>query len=130
MIIDTSAVMAILLKEPERDRLLIAVRQRGARISAGSFVELGVVLDARGIADEVPELEPLLSRLGIVVEPIRTEQARIAREAHRRYGRGSGHRARLNFGDTFAYALAKERGEPLLCKGGHFLHTDVAIAAY
>lgn len=130
MIVDTSVIVSMLFGEPEADRLLLAMSRRPSRMSAASFLELGIVLDSRGVADELPEPAVLLRKLDITLEPVTVEQSRIARDAHRRYGRGSGHPARLNFGDSFVYALAKERGEPLLCKGRDFAQTDLMLVAY
>ena len=73
-------------------------------------------------------VDELLEILAIGIEPVTVEQARIARQAYKDFGRGSGHPARLNFGDCFAYALAKDKGQPLLYKGNHFSHTDVRSA--
>lgn len=98
-------------------------------ISAGSYVELQAVLIRRfrGILDD--EADALLSLYKIAIAPVTAEQAVIARDAYRRYGIGTGHPARLNFGDCFAYALARTTGEPLLFKGDDFTRTDVAVAA-
>jgi ribonuclease VapC len=129
MIVDTSALVAILQEEPgwEAFRELI-IENRPARLSAGNYIELGiVVLRARNPAvshaadDFVPQAR-------IVIEPVTERQARIAREAYRDYGRASGHPARLNFGDCFAYALARDLNEPLLFKGDDFRHTDIRPA--
>ena len=129
MIVDTSTIASILLEEPETPRFLLAMRHHDCRMSIASFVEIGIVLDRRGVADAVdPAVH--LRRWGIRLEPITVEQGKVAREAHRRFGRRSGHAARLNFGDCFVYALAKETGEPILCKGNDFAQTDALIAAY
>lgn len=97
------------------------------RLSAASFVELASVIDSRRNPHASRSLDELLVRAGIAIEPVTERQARIA-EAYRDFGRGSGHAARLNFGDCFAYALAKDRGEPLRFKGNDFAHTDVERA--
>ena len=126
MIVDSSAVMAILLKEPERDemihRILVA---GGARMSAASYVECAVVTDGRRDPVLSRRLDELLEDLEVTIAPVTEEHARIARAAYRDFGRGSGHPAGLNFGDVFAYALAVGSGEPLLFKGDDFGHTDV-----
>ena len=98
------------------------------RISAATYVEIGAVID--GGRDPVASrlVDELLATAGIVIEPVTEAQARIAREAYRDFGKGSGHAAGLNFGDCFAYALAKATGEPLLFKGDDFSQTDVAVA--
>lgn len=129
MIIDTSVLIAILRKEPERDVFIAAIKGAAERrLSAASFLEAGIVLD--GSRDPVlsRKLDDLLADASITIEPVTEAQARIAREAHRDFGRGSGHPAKLNFGDCFAYALAKDKGEPLLFKGDDFAKTDVETA--
>lgn len=130
MIVDTSALVSILFGEPEDDRFLLALNRSPSRLSAASLVELGIVLDSRGAAGIVPDPARLLDRLRVSVEPVTVDQAQLAREAHRAYGRRSGHPARLNFGDCFTYALARHYAEPILCKGGDFALTDAEIAAY
>jgi ribonuclease VapC len=126
MIIDTSALLAILRDEPEAATYAEAIqRANSRRLSAVSFVEAAVVID--GSRDPVASrgFDDLLQEAQIVVDPVTEAQARIARDAYRDFGRGSGHPAKLNFGDCFAYALAKITGEPLLFKGKDFAHTDV-----
>ncbi|HJU18286.1 MAG TPA: type II toxin-antitoxin system VapC family toxin [Stellaceae bacterium] len=129
MIIDSSALIAILRDEAEAAafaRTIAAAPDR--RISAASFVEAAIVID--GSRDPVASrrFDDLLREAQILIEPVSEAQARIAREAYRDFGRGSGHPARLNFGDCFAYALAKATGEPLLFKGDDFRHTDIMPA--
>ncbi|SFP73373.1 type II toxin-antitoxin system VapC family toxin [Sphingomonas rubra] len=126
MIVDTSALFAILLHEPEglRFRSLIA-KAHTPRISAGSVVELQAVLTRRFNGELDDEADELLAASRLVIVPVTGDQALIGREAYRRYGIGTGHRANLNFGDCFAYALARATGEPLLFKGDDFTHTDV-----
>jgi ribonuclease VapC len=129
MIIDTSAIIAILREEAEARRFAEAIEAAPARrISAASYVEIGAVID--GARDPVASrlVDDLLAAAQIVMEPVSPAQARIAREAYRDFGKGSGHAAGLNFGDCFAYALARATGEPLLYKGDDFSHTDVAAA--
>jgi ribonuclease VapC len=130
MIIDTSALVAILRDEPEARRFAEAIETaRERRISAATYVEVGAVID--GARDPVASrlVDALLAAAGIVIEPVTEAQSRVAREAYRDFGKGSGHAAGLNFGDCFAYALAKATGEPLLFKGDDFSHTDVVAAA-
>ena len=98
------------------------------RMSTATYVELGAVVDSQQDPIVSRRLDQILDVAGTVFEPVTLEQARIARAAYRDFGRGSGHPARLNFGDTFAYALAKDLGEPLLFKGDDFSHTDVEVA--
>lgn len=126
MIIDTSAVFAILRAEPDAATFASAIEQATVRrLSAASFVEAAAVID--GSRDPVAsrKLDDLLAEAEISIVPVTATQAHLARDAYRDFGRGSGHPARLNFGDCFAYALAKESGEPLLFKGDDFTHTDI-----
>ena len=129
MIIDTSAIVAILREEAEARRFAEVIEAAPVRrISAATYVEIGAVID--GARDPVASrlVDDLLAAAQIVIEPVSPAQARIAREAYRDFGKGSGHAAGLNFGDCFAYALARATGEPLLYKGDDFSHTDVAAA--
>lgn len=129
MIIDASAVIAILRDEPEAEGCAAAIEAAsGRRISAANFVEAAIVIDASRDPVASRRLDDLLREAQIAIAPVTEAQARIAREAYRDYGRGSGHPARLNVGDCFAYALARETGEPLLFKGEDFIHTDVTAA--
>jgi ribonuclease VapC len=97
-------------------------------LSAATYVEFGVVIDGRRDPRLLRRVDDLINAAGITIEPVTEQQARIAREAYRDFGKGSGHPARLNFGDCFAYALARDRGEPLLYKGTDFSHTDIRSA--
>lgn len=129
MIVDTSALIAIAIKESERLaflRLMDAAPIR--RISAGSWIELSAVAVRRGLMP-LAWLDAAPERLALEIEPVTVEQAKIGQDAYRKYGIGSGHEARLNFGDCFAYALAKATDEPLLFKGNDFSKTDVLRAA-
>jgi ribonuclease VapC len=130
MIIDTSALIAILRDEPDARHFAEAIEAATARrISAATYVELAAVID-RGRDPVASRLvDGLLDAAGVVIEPVTEAQARIAREAYRDFGKGSGHAAALNFGDCFAYALAKASGEPLLYKGDDFSRTDIVAAA-
>lgn len=131
MIIDTSALIAILHLEPEARRLLEAIRAADRRaMSAATLVEVGIVAEALAGSEGARELDAALTRLKIEIEPLSESHASYARRAFRRYGKGQGHPAQLNFGDCFAYALAKATGEPLLFKGGDFAKTDIAVAPY
>ena len=117
MIIDTSAIVAILRDEDESRRFAEAIEAATKRrISAATYVEIGAVID--GARDPVASrlVDDLLTAAGITVEPVTAAHARIARDAYRDFGKGSGHAAGLNFGDCFAYALARATGEPLLYK--------------
>jgi len=129
VIIDTSALIAILRNEPEAEICAKAIASAGTRrVSAVSYVEAGVVIDASKSPVASRRFDDLFREAKLVIEPVTAEQARIAREAYRDFGKGSKHRAGLNFGDCFVYALAKTTGEPLLFKGEDFRHTDLSSA--
>ena len=128
MIIDTSAILAILFEEPDADRFLSAIAADSyRRISAATLLETTIVLESRSGPAAAHELDAFLRRAQIELEPVTTEQAQTARQAWRRFGKGN-HPARLNFGDCFAYALAITTQEPLLFKGRDFELTDVPTA--
>lgn len=128
MVIDSSALLAILLDEPERRSFNEKIEADPMRLmSAASFVEAARVIEARFGDAGGREFDLFLHRLGVEVVAVDADQAAIAREALRLFGRGK-HRAGLNFGDAFAYALAHATGEPLLFKGGDFGMTDIAAA--
>ena len=129
MIVDTSALIAILRDEPEAPACAKAIEDAPRRrISAANLVEAAIVIDASRDPVASRRFEDLLREAQLVVEPVTEAQARIAREAYRDFGRGSGHPARLNLSDCFAYALARATGETLLFKGNDFVHTDIAPA--
>ena len=129
MIIDTSALLAILRDEPEAASCAEAIADAATRrISAGNFLETAIVTDASRDPIASRRLDDLLKVADIAIEPVTAEQARLGREAYRDFGKGSGHPAQLNFGDCFAYALAKATGESLLFKGDDFAQTDVTPA--
>ena len=124
---DTSSLIALVMDEPEAPEIRDAIAEAGQMlISAATLVELYIA--AMGKGDDVyARAQALVSELPIIVVPFDAEQAEIARLAYEQYGKGRGHPAQLNFGDTFAYALAMARGLPLLFKGNDFARTDVAI---
>ena len=125
MIVDTSAVLAILQGEPERREFIEALHADDARaMSVASFVECSIVLAARRGADAVRDLDLFVAKLSIQLVPVDVDQAMVARRAHRMFGKGH-HAAGLNFGDCFSYALSNVSGEPLLFKGTDFPLTDV-----
>lgn len=125
MVLDTSALLAVLLDEPKRARFVDAILAADSRrVSVASFVETSLVLHARHGAEAVRRLDLFLARAGIEVEPVSVAQGRLARDAFARFGKGR-HPAALNFGDCFAYALAVELDEALLFKGADFAKTDV-----
>lgn len=129
MIIDTSALIAILRDEPDARRFAEAIEAaRERRISAATYVEVGAVIDSARDPVASRRVDELLAAAMVVIEPVTEEQARIAREAYRDFGKGSGHGAGLNFGDCFAYALTRATGESLLFKGDDFTRTDVSPA--
>ena len=127
MIVDTSALIAILRDEPDARAFAIAIADADRRrLSVANYLEAAIVIDGSRDPIASRRFDDLLREGGISIEPVTEEQAKIAREAYRDFGRGSGHAARLNFGDCFAYALAKTTGEPLLFKGDDFLHAGIA----
>ena len=129
MVIDTSALIAILTGEPERRGFIETIEAADARrISVASFVETSIVIEARHGAEGLRDLDRFMARAGIEPVPVDFEQGQIARGAFSRFGKGR-HRAALNYGDCFAYALAVVLGEPLLSKGNDFKHTDLTLAA-
>jgi ribonuclease VapC len=129
MIVDTSAVIAILRNEPDAPSMAgILERAEVRRISAANFLEAAILADSNRNPLLSRRLDGFLRDAGITIEPVTVRQAEVAREAFRDFGKGR-HRAGLNFGDCFAYALAKTAGEPLLFKGDDFCHTDVEVVS-
>ena len=140
MIVDTSAMIAIVFGESEAAEFTQHISSERASMSAASYVECSVVIDRATAArlqrqvdpvdlraDLGRKLENTVAALHLHISPVTREQAELARRAHREFGPGSGSSAKLNFGDCFAYALAKDTREPLLFKGDDFRHTDVDI---
>jgi ribonuclease VapC len=128
VIIDSSALVAIITSEPEARSFMRAIKAAPLRhVSATTYVETAVVIDGRKDPLAASALDRLLAIMRIEVVPFTAQQARLAREAYQRFGRGSGHPARLNMGDCFAYALARDLGEPLLFKGSGFALTDIEL---
>jgi ribonuclease VapC len=126
MVLDTSALLAILQDEPERRAFNEAIEAADSRaLSAATYVETSIVVEVRHGAEGLRDLDLFIDRAGIELVPVDTSQARLACRAFSRFGKGR-HRAGLNFGDCFAYALATARGEALLFKGDDFVHTDLA----
>ena len=129
MVIDTSALLAILQDEPERRAFNEALESADARlVSVATLVEASILIESRYGAEGLRDLDLLLDRAGIEAVPVDLEQAREARSAWSRFGKGR-HPAGLNFGDCFSYALARVLGEPLLFKGDDFPQTDVRAVA-
>lgn len=126
MIVDTSALVTILFCEADAERYALAIAGADrCLISAANYVETAIVVEAETRESGSREFDAFFRRAGIVVEPVTEEHAYLARQAYSEFGKGR-HRAGLNFGDCFAYALAKATGEPLLYKGEDFKRTDVA----
>jgi ribonuclease VapC len=129
MIVDTSAIVAIWRHEGTAEALSEALLQADqATMSAATYVELCCVLDDRAAPEKGRYLDDLLRSCGIVVVPFTPTQAQLARAAYRDFGKGSGHKAHLNLGDCFAYALASDTGDELLFVGDDFTYTDVTPA--
>lgn len=132
IVVDTSAVVAIFRQEADATHYALRIAADADPImSAASLVEVSIVLRGlKHLAATKAErwLDDFIATAGIRIEPVTTEQARIARSAHARYGKGTGHGAALNYGDCFAYGLAKAMTAPLLCKGKDFPLTDLVMA--
>ena len=128
MIVDSSAVVAILNREPDAEYYEMAIASAPTcRMSIANALEVSIVVEGRGGAAAGHELDLFLEAARITLAPVTAEHFKAARSAWRRFGKGN-HQAALNFGDCFAYALAKATGEPLLFKGGDFIHTDIEPA--
>lgn len=129
MVIDSSALLAILFDEPERAAFVRRIAADPMRLMCvANWLEAAIIIDDRLGEEGARDLKLFLLEAAIALVPVTAEQAELARAAYRRYGRGN-HPARLNYGDCFAYALARDTGEPLLFKGDGFARTDVAVAA-
>jgi ribonuclease VapC len=129
VIIDTSALIAILRAEDDASDMALAIERAQVRkISAANYLETAVVIDASRDPIASRRFDELVDTAELRIEPVTHDQARIARDAYRDFGKGSGHKASLNFGDCFAYALARSTGEPLLFKGNDFGHTGITPA--
>jgi len=129
MIVDTSAIVALWLREPGWEIVLQKLQTcPSPRLSAATLVELYAVVDSRSSPENQRRLDALLLDLGVVVVPFDQAQALVARAAYRDFGKGSGHPAHLNLGDCYPYALASVTREPLLYVGDDFGHTDVTPA--
>ncbi len=129
MIVDSSAMLSAIKRESdwiELSRAMDSAKYLG--MSAASYLETSIVLDCLRSPAQSARLDELIDELGMVIEPVTVEQAKIARQAYRDYGKGSGHPANLNFGDCLSYALAREKREPILYKGDDFVHTELRAA--
>ncbi len=126
MIVDSSAIVAMLRTEPEAGAMVEALADVDkASISAANYFEASIVIDGERNPKASDNLDRLLKRFNIKILPVTEAHARIARQAYRDFGKGSGHKAQLNFGDCLAYALAMERGDALLYKGDDFAHAGL-----
>jgi len=130
MIVDSSALIALLKAEPEAAAIAAVLDSaRGtARMSAANYLEAGIVVDRNLTPADAGRLDQIIEEFEIEIAPVTADQARVARSANRRFGKHSGHAAALNFGDCFAYALAMTTGEKLLFKGRDFAATDIVAA--
>lgn len=127
MIVDTSALLAVLLREEEAARFETLIAASPCRMSAANVLEATMVLESRAGTAAGSVLDAYLANAEVATAPITLEQLAVARDAWRRYGKGN-HPAALNFGDCFAYALANTTGESLLFKGNDFAQTDIEAA--
>jgi ribonuclease VapC len=127
MIVDSSALVALILEEADSDVIMetLLTYKTNIYLSAANYLETCLVIDSKKIPALSHKFNHLIDVVPILIEPVTEQQVKLARAAHQKYGRASGSKAQLNFGDCFAYALAKERGLPLLYKGQDFIHTDV-----
>ncbi len=129
MIVDTSAIIAILRQEPDAERFALALAgAQEPEISAATFLETAIVVDASRDPIASRRLDEFMGAAGLNISLVTEVQARLAREAYRDFGKGSGHKAQLNFGDCFSYALSRATGRALLFKGTDFTHTDIQPA--
>mgnify|MGYP003126657556 CR=1 FL=1 len=125
MVIDSSALAAILFGEPERRQFIEAIEAADSKlISVANWLEISIIIEARTGAEGSRDLEQFIERAGIEIVPVDLEQGRFARDAWLRFGKGR-HPAALNYGDCFTYALARARSQTLLFKGDDFVHTDI-----
>jgi ribonuclease VapC len=126
VIVDASALLAIIFSEAERNQFLDVLDNAGSiSMSPINYVEVAIRVDRDPNPFRTLAFDEIMMTFTIDILPINAEQARIARQAHKSFGRGAGHPARLNLGDCFAFALAKVTREPLLFKGGDFAHPDI-----
>jgi ribonuclease VapC len=129
MIVDSSALIAILKREPQGPAFSATLEAvQDAKMSAATYLEASIVIDRLRDPTMSHLLDDVIERSRISIEPLTATQARIARQAYRDFGKGSGHPANLNFGDCFSYALARDKREPILYKGDDFVHTDLRPA--
>jgi len=127
VVVDSSAILSILFAEPDSDEILIAINNNECAISAGNYLETAIVVDSIKDPIVTRKFDALIKASGLEIISVDQKQVEVARAAYRDYGKGTGHRAKLNFGDVFAYALAATTRKKLLCKGDDFRHTDITI---
>jgi ribonuclease VapC len=131
VIVDTSALIAVLQAEPDAEEFRAALAESAdSRLSAANYLETAVVVDANRDPVLSGRFDDLVRDASLIIEPVTEQLAHIARRAYRDFGKGSGHPAGLNFGDCFAYALARAADDELLFKGSDFSHTDVRSALH
>lgn len=129
MIVDASAICSIMLEEPDLELYLAALNEApNCKMSVANWLEAAIRIDQAGTSVSSAAFDELIEKTPIDLIPVTPSQANRARRAYQMYGRGTGHPAKLNYGDCFAYALARETGEPLLFKGNDFKHTDIDAA--
>lgn len=127
VVVDSSAILSILFAEPDCDDILVAISSNDCSMSIGNYLESAIVVDSTKNPITIRKFDALIKEAGIEVLPVDLKQVEVARAAYRDYGKGSGHPARLNFGDVFAYALTTTSRRKLICKGDDFVKTDIAI---
>ena len=130
VVVDSSAILAILFAESDRDEILKAICENECIMSVGNYLETSIVVDSTRDPYVIRKFDELMKDALIEIVPSDLRQVRLGREAYRDFGRGSGHLAKLNFGDMFAYALASTTKRKLLCKGTDFRRTNIAIFDY
>ena len=127
VVLDSSAILSILFAEPDSDEILIAISNNECFISAGNYLETAIVVDSSKDPIAIRKFDAFIKEGKIEILSVDQKQVNAARSAYRDYGKGTGHPARLNYGDVFAYALAATTRRKLLCKGDDFSHTDIGI---
>ena len=127
VVVDSSAILSILFAEPDSDEILVAINNNECAMSAGNYLETAIVVDSTKDPIVIRKFNAFIKEGGIEILSVDLKQVDVARAAYRDYGKGTKHRAKLNYGDVFAYALATITRRKLLCKGDDFRHTDIAI---
>ena len=127
VVVDSSAILSILFAEPDCDGILVAISSNDCSMSVGNYLETAIVVDSTKDPVAIRKFDAFMKASGIEIIPMDLKQIEIARVAYRDFGKGTGHPARLNFGDVFAYALASTTNRELICKGDDFIKTDISI---